>query len=95
MHRRVAEWLQVAPLRSKQFTYACITQTGASCSSTIWLIPTSSIILSTTRSTPASSAISTGYCWQMRALDDTFEQCTWYEQHWTKDRLIMQTATLP
>ncbi len=31
---------------------------------------------------------------RMRVLGDTFEQCAWYEQHWTKDRLILRTATL-
>lgn len=31
---------------------------------------------------------------RMQALGDTFERCTWYEQHWTTDRLIVRTATL-
>ena len=30
---------------------------------------------------------------RMHALGDTFERCTWYEQNWTEDRLILRTAT--
>lgn len=31
---------------------------------------------------------------RMTELNDTFEACTWYEQHWTHNRLILRTATL-
>ncbi|MAU12815.1 MAG: hypothetical protein CL607_23530 [Anaerolineaceae bacterium] len=31
---------------------------------------------------------------RMAALNDTFEACTWYRDHWTQDRLILRTATL-
>ena len=27
------------------------------------------------------------------ALNDTFEVCTWYRDHWIEDRVIMETAT--
>jgi arylsulfatase A-like enzyme len=29
----------------------------------------------------------------MKERNDTFESCTWYRDHWTKDRNIVQTAT--
>jgi arylsulfatase A-like enzyme len=29
---------------------------------------------------------------KMESLNDTFEQCTWYRDHWTKDRIILRTA---
>jgi arylsulfatase A-like enzyme len=32
---------------------------------------------------------------KMRALNDTFEPCTWYRDHWTEDRIIVRTATFP
>lgn len=31
---------------------------------------------------------------KMADLNDTFEACTWYEQHWTVNREIVQTATV-
>jgi arylsulfatase A-like enzyme len=31
---------------------------------------------------------------RMAALNDEFEACTWYRDHWTEDRLILRTATL-
>ena len=31
---------------------------------------------------------------RMAALGDTFEACTWYRDHWTRDRVILCTATL-
>jgi arylsulfatase A-like enzyme len=31
---------------------------------------------------------------RLAALNDTFEACTWYRDHWTEDRLILRTATL-
>ena len=31
---------------------------------------------------------------RMAALGDTFEACTWYRDHWTRDRVILRTATL-
>ena len=31
---------------------------------------------------------------RMAALNDTFEACTWYRDHWTEDRTILRTATL-
>ncbi|MCA9883867.1 MAG: sulfatase-like hydrolase/transferase, partial [Anaerolineae bacterium] len=31
---------------------------------------------------------------RMNELNDTFEACTWYRDHWTDDRLILRTATL-
>jgi arylsulfatase A-like enzyme len=31
---------------------------------------------------------------RMATLNDTFEACTWYRDHWTADRLIQRTATL-
>lgn len=31
---------------------------------------------------------------RMAELGDTFEQASWYEQHWTKDRLILRSATM-
>jgi len=31
---------------------------------------------------------------RMDALNDMFEACTWYEQHWIEDRIIIRTATL-
>ena len=30
---------------------------------------------------------------RMTALNDTFEACSWYRDHWTKDRVILRTAT--
>jgi len=32
---------------------------------------------------------------RMASLNDTFEACTWYRDHWTEDRVIVRTATLP
>jgi len=29
---------------------------------------------------------------RMASLNDTFETCTWYRDHWTKDRLILRGA---
>jgi arylsulfatase A-like enzyme len=31
---------------------------------------------------------------RMAALNDTFETCTWYRDHWTEDRVIVRTATI-
>jgi len=31
---------------------------------------------------------------KMEQLNDTFESCTWYRDNWTKDRVILQSATL-
>ncbi|HOP11276.1 MAG TPA: sulfatase [Oscillospiraceae bacterium] len=31
---------------------------------------------------------------KMENLNDTFESCSWYRDHWTQDRIIMRTATL-
>ncbi len=31
---------------------------------------------------------------RMAELGDTFEPCTWYRDHWTRDRVILRTATL-
>ncbi|UCH62063.1 MAG: sulfatase [Fidelibacterota bacterium] len=31
---------------------------------------------------------------RMETLGDTFELCTWYRDHWTKNRVILRTATL-
>jgi arylsulfatase A-like enzyme len=31
---------------------------------------------------------------RMNGINDTFESCTWYRDHWTKDRIILRTATL-
>ena len=31
---------------------------------------------------------------RMAALNDTFEACTWYRDHWTEDRVILRTATM-
>jgi arylsulfatase A-like enzyme len=31
---------------------------------------------------------------KMAELNDTFEVCTWYRDHWTEDRIILRTATL-
>lgn len=31
---------------------------------------------------------------RMNALNDTFEQCTWYRDHWVTDRIIQRSATL-
>ena len=31
---------------------------------------------------------------KMTAVNDSFQPCTWYRDHWTKDRLILRTATL-
>jgi arylsulfatase A-like enzyme len=30
---------------------------------------------------------------KMTSLKDRFESCTWYRDHWTKDRTILRTAT--
>jgi len=30
---------------------------------------------------------------RMSSLNDTFEACTWYRDHWTEDRMILRTAT--
>jgi hypothetical protein len=32
---------------------------------------------------------------RLAALNDTFECCTWYRDHWTEDRIIQRTATTP
>lgn len=32
---------------------------------------------------------------RLAALNDTFERCTWYRDHWTADRIIQRTATTP
>jgi arylsulfatase A-like enzyme len=32
---------------------------------------------------------------RMKAIGDTFERSTWYRDHWTRDRIILRTATLP
>ena len=29
---------------------------------------------------------------KMKSINDTFEQCTWYRDNWTKDRIIIRTA---
>jgi hypothetical protein len=31
---------------------------------------------------------------KMEELNDTFEASTWYRDNWTKDRIILRTATL-
>ena len=31
---------------------------------------------------------------RMDTLNDTFEACTWYQDNWTEDRIILRTATL-
>jgi arylsulfatase A-like enzyme len=31
---------------------------------------------------------------RMAALDDSFESCTWYRDHWIEDRIIRRSATL-
>lgn len=31
---------------------------------------------------------------RLAAINDTFEPCTWYRDHWTEDRLILRTATV-
>jgi arylsulfatase A-like enzyme len=31
---------------------------------------------------------------RLAEINDTFESCTWYRDHWTEDRLILRTATL-
>lgn len=31
---------------------------------------------------------------RMKALGDSFESCTWYRDHWTRDRCIVASATL-
>ena len=31
---------------------------------------------------------------RMLSLNDTFETCTWYEQNWIRDRLILRSATM-
>ena len=30
----------------------------------------------------------------MAVLNDSFETCTWYERNWTKDRIILRSATM-
>jgi arylsulfatase A-like enzyme len=30
---------------------------------------------------------------KMKKLNDSFEPCSWYEKNWTKDRIILRTAT--
>ena len=30
---------------------------------------------------------------QMLSLKDEFKPCTWYEDHWTENRIIIRTAT--
>jgi hypothetical protein len=29
---------------------------------------------------------------KMGEIGDSFEACSWYEKHWTRDRLILRTA---
>lgn len=31
---------------------------------------------------------------RMAALNDIFQTCTWYERNWTRDRIILRTATM-
>lgn len=31
---------------------------------------------------------------RMRALNDNFAACAWYERHWTRDRIILRSATM-
>jgi arylsulfatase A-like enzyme len=31
---------------------------------------------------------------RMASLNDAFEACTWYRDHWTEDRIILHTATM-
>ncbi len=31
---------------------------------------------------------------RMTALNDNFEACAWYERHWTRDRIILRSATM-
>ena len=31
---------------------------------------------------------------RMAVLNDSFEACTWYERHWTRDRIILRSATM-
>jgi arylsulfatase A-like enzyme len=31
---------------------------------------------------------------RMTDLNDTFEACTWYRDHWIEDRIILRTATI-
>ena len=31
---------------------------------------------------------------RMNSLNDSFETCSWYERHWTRDRIILRTATM-
>lgn len=31
---------------------------------------------------------------RMNALNDSFEACAWYERHWTRDRIILRSATM-
>ena len=30
---------------------------------------------------------------RLAEINDTFEACTWYRDHWTEDRIILRTAT--
>jgi arylsulfatase A-like enzyme len=32
---------------------------------------------------------------KMVSLNDSFKACTWYRDHWTQDRIILRTATMP
>jgi arylsulfatase A-like enzyme len=31
---------------------------------------------------------------KMKSINDTFECCTWYRDHWTENRIVVRTATL-
>jgi arylsulfatase A-like enzyme len=31
---------------------------------------------------------------RMERINDTFETCTWYRDHWTRDRIIVRSATM-
>ena len=32
---------------------------------------------------------------RMAALNDSFQSCSWYERNWTRDRIILRSATMP
>ena len=32
---------------------------------------------------------------RMAALKDSFQACAWYERNWTRDRVILRSATMP
>ena len=32
---------------------------------------------------------------RMAALNDSFQTCSWYERNWTRDRIILRSATMP